>query len=350
MTEVKQQGKPSIVYVGSMDTQSNSYRRFRTLQEMGYSVVGVDIDQPVFNSIFSSIHYRFNMGPGILQLGATLDKVMKSAMPDILWLDNKIFVPTGVLRKCRKRNPGLRIVNLITDDVTGHAKAGWRLTLRAAPLVDFHFVQRKINVAELKPYGARNVHICYRSFDPAFHRRLKWTDAERQAYHCEVGFIGTYEAPREEFIAYLIDHGIRVQVTGNDWPKGRQWEKIKPFYKGPSVYGEEYIRTINGMDIALHFLRHSNRDEQDSRTFEIPACGTFMLAERSDLHMALFEENKEAVFFSTKEELLSKVTQYLSMPEERLQIADAGMRKCHTAGFTHESRLKEVMEKLYGHE
>jgi len=347
MAEERNKG---IVYVGSMDPQSNSYRRFMTLRSMGYDMTGVDIDSHIFKSFFSSIHYRYNIGTGIWSVGKDIIRAVKLVNPKILWFDNKIFAPVTVIRYLKRESPGIVIINLITDDVTGHAKAGWRLTLRAAPLVDFHFVQRKINVTELKPYGARNVHICYRSFDPAFHRRLSWTDSERQTYHCEVGFIGTYEAPREEFIAYLIDHGIRVQVTGNDWPKGRQWEKIKPFYKGPSVYGEEYIRTINGMDIALHFLRHSNRDEQDSRTFEIPACGAFMLAERSDLHMTLFEENKEAVFFSSKEELLSKVTQYLARPAERMQIADAGMRKCHTAGFTHESRLKEVMAKLYEHD
>jgi spore maturation protein CgeB len=69
------------------------------------------------------------------------------------------------------------------------------------------------------------------------------------------------------------------------------------------VYEEEYIKTINGMEIALHFLRHGNRDEQDSRTFEIPACKVFMIAESSELHLQLFKENEEAVFFSSKKEL-----------------------------------------------
>lgn len=337
--------KLNIVYVGSMDAQSNSFGRFRTLAGMGHQMTGVDIDKHIFHSLFSSVHYRFNLGPGIVSLGKELKRVVLETKPDLLWIDNKVFVPTGILRELKRTFPSMKILGLITDDSTGHAKAGWRLTLNAAPLFDCLFVQRVVNVDELKRYGARRVEICYRSFDPAFHRRIDMS--EYPDFQCTVGFIGTCEGPREEFISYLIEQGIDVKVTGNDWPKGKRWKVIEPHYQGPSVFGEDYIKRINGMEIALHFLRHSNRDEQDSRTFEIPACGAFMLAERSELHMKLFEEGKEAAFFTTKEELLDKVKYYLIHPRERKAIADSGMSKCHSAGYSHEARLKDVLKKMY---
>lgn len=333
-----------IVYVGSMDPQSNSYRRFATLRSMGYDMIGVDIDKPIYASISSSVHYRFNVGPGIWKLSRLTMKAVEQHRPDILWFDNKVFVRTTDLRKLKAAFPSMKLVNLITDDVTGHARSGWRLTLKSAPLMDCHFVQRQLNVDELKYFGARNSHICYRSFDPAFHRKLNWSQGEKAAYACAVGFIGTWEASREEFVAFLIQSGIPVRVTGNDWPKGKYWSIIKDYYTGPSVYGEEYVKTINGMDIALHFLRHASRDEQDSRTYEIPACGTFMLAERSALHEQLFEEGREAAFFSDKDEMLEKVRYYLSHSAEREAMALAGMERCHRSGYTHESRLREVMK------
>ena len=146
---------------------------------------------------------------------------------------------------------------------------------------------------------------------------------------------------------HLIKNNIPVSVSGDGWPKGKHWSIVQPFYKGPSIYGEAYIHTINGMDVALHFLRHGNRDEQDSRTFEIPACKVFMIAERSELHTRLFKEDEEAVFFSSKEELLQKVKHYLDAKESRDRIALNGYKRSFESGYTHEERMKMVVEKIF---
>ena len=70
------------------------------------------------------------------------------------------------------------------------------------------------------------------------------------------------------------------------------------------IYGEDYVKGLCATRINLCFLRKINRDLQTDRTMEIPACGAFMLAERTDEHLRLFAEGKEAAHFDSNEELL----------------------------------------------
>lgn len=80
------------------------------------------------------------------------------------------------------------------------------------------------------------------------------------------------------------------------------------------------------------------------RSFEIPACGTFMLAERTDEHLAVFREGEEAAFFSSPEELLDKARYYLAHDEIRRRIARAGHARVTTGGHTYRDRLREIIQ------
>lgn len=338
--------KKKILYIGSLAEHSNSNRRFKSLQSLGNEVKGIDIDKFLFQGPFVKFHYHFNLGPGIHQLNKKVLAEINLSPTDILWIDNKSYLKSSTLKQIRKLVPQIKIINLVTDDITGRLKYQWRLALRNVKLFDCFFVQRKVNMPELRRYGAKKVELCYRSFDPDFHRPLKLNDEDKAVYQSGVGFVGTYEKEREEYVAYLVQNNIPVMVTGDGWQKGKFWKLIEPCYRSPSTYGESYIKTINGMNIALHFLRHGNRDEQDSRTFEIPACGVFMLAERSEVHASLFREGQEAVFFSSKEELLQNVKYYLAHAEERKTIARKGLARCISSGYSHQARLSEVLKTI----
>jgi spore maturation protein CgeB len=169
---------------------------------------------------------------------------------------------------------------------------------------------------------------------------------DQSKYAAEVGFIGSYAAARCNSIASLIRAGIDVAIRGDGWQQAAKWSLLKPHWRGPSIYGDEYAKAISGMEIALHFLRRENRDEQDSRTFEIPACGSFMLAERSDAHERLFQEGQEAVFFDDDSDLLEKVRYYQNRPAERNRIAQAGRKRCVEDGYDHRARLLELLARV----
>ncbi len=339
--------KPQLIlYIGSLSPNCNCYKRYKTLLDLGYNVVGIDIDKSIYvKNITASIHHRFSIGYGIYKLKQQVIKAVDELKPDLIWVDNKPYLMESTLKKIIKKLPKVKLINVVTDDANGRYRSYWWVTRKTAKYYHHHFVQRTENIEEYYNWGAKKVDYCLRSFDPNFHKIVTLTIDEKKQFSCNVGFIGSYEEERAEFIAYLIKNGVAVNVIGDGWINKKYWSTIAPHFISKGVYSDEYVKRLNAMQIAVHFIRVANRDQQDSRTFEIPACGAFMIAQRTPVHEKLFDENKEAVFFDTKEELLEKVKYYLENVSERKAIAEAGHAKCFTAGYTHSDRLIDVLNK-----
>ncbi len=161
----------------------------------------------------------------------------------------------------------------------------------------------------------------------------------------DVGFVGGFERDRAEQITYLAEQGIPVRIYGSYWER---WPNLHPLItiKGKGVFGDEYTKAICATKINLGFLRKLNRDLQTQRSVEIPACGGFLLAERTDEHLALFEEGQEAEFFASNEELLEKVKYYLAHPEQRQRIAAAGRERCLRSGYSYQDRLRTILAQV----
>src|ERR1035438_5518630 len=96
----------------------------------------------------------------------------------------------------------------------------------------------------------------------------------------------------------------------------------------------------------LNILPKWNRDEETTRSIEIPACGGFMLAERTPKHLEYFVEGQEAEFYCDFPELLEKVRFYLRADERRMEIADSGRDRCIRSGYSYRDRIASVLDYL----
>lgn len=124
----------------------------------------------------------------------------------------------------------------------------------------------------------------------------------------------------------------------------RRWQLLSRCVRGPFLYGEDMNKAIAANKICLGLLHKANRDLQTQRTMEIPAAGGFFLAERTDEHRRLFEEDKEAVYFSSLSELIEKIQYYLAHPAEREAIAKAGYERCLRSGYSYRARAQTMID------
>lgn len=268
-------------------------------------------------------------------------------VPHIVWIEKGNMIRPSTLRELRRIVPESALVSYSEDDMfLAHNRT--RAYLKCLPYYDCVFTTKAPNVdaAELPALGARRVVAVDKAYDPHVHYPVDVSDTDIGRYGADVGFVGSYEAARARSLAYLAANGITVRVWGNGWeafndrPAGLTIE-------GRAVVNTEsnlaYTKTLCATRINLGFLRKLNRDTQTDRTVEIPACGAFMLAERSDDHLRLFEDGQEAAFFGSDEEMLEKVRYYLAHEQERVAIAGAGRQRCLESGYSETERMQRMI-------
>jgi spore maturation protein CgeB len=81
---------------------------------------------------------------------------------------------------------------------------------------------------------------------------------------------------------------------------------------------------------------------------EITACQGFLLALRTEGHQAVFEEDREAVFFSSLDECADKCRFYLERSSVRETIAQKGRERVIRSGYDNDTQLARILNRLDG--
>jgi len=338
-----------ILFLGPLYIGGTCLMRFQAMKDLGYEVVPVNTEPEEIRRLQKRLFYRIKrklLGPQDLAgVNQKIIKIVEESHFDVVWVDKGIMIKPETLLKIKSIQPQMILVHYNPDDPFGRFRSGWSTFIKSIPFYDIHFVSRRVNVAEYKRVGARKVVFLlpFRGFSPSVHRPVQLNEKEKYLLGGPVGFIGSYEKERAEYLLYLAEKGVPVRVWGSGWA-GKRWLKHPNLrIEGKELIGEDYVKGICSFDIVLCFLRKGNRDLHTSRSIEIPACGAFMLAERTDEHKQLFEEGKEAEFFNTKEEMLEKMRYYLEHEDERLKIAAAGRQRCLRSRYSYQERLREML-------
>ena len=332
-----------LIFVGDLRKGSRSLQRYKEFQSMGYEVVGINIAPPALSlsnkgSILDRLLFKLGFVRDSLDVNRKFREQVSIYSPAIIWIEKALPIHHKTIRWIKEFNYKNVLLFYANDNLEKWHNATWNLYASFKHYDTIFTISGYSKDFYLKK-GAKNVVWIDRSYSS----KDIFPRSDNLPFTRDVIFIGSYEKQRCESILYLCRNGIQIDVWGSDWPN-IQFPNLRLHQGG--VYEEQFLKTMHSAKIVLNFLRKMNQDTTTSRSFEIVASASFMLAERTDEHLRLFEENKEAVYFSSNEELLKKVYYYLEHDEERKAIAHAGRERCLTSGYSHHDRLSFMLEQV----
>jgi len=355
-----------VLFLGEIGPGQTSRMRMRAFERLGNEVRGVHTIEPWKRASWlqRQLQRRLQRGAIIDQINQAVLDAARQFRPDIVWGEKQEYLRAETLVELRKW--GARLVHFTPDP---YFTLDWKRTrLMDAAMRQFD-VLVYCKQYEHAQYAAIGKPLIYMplGFCDEVHRPLPSSDPR---WTSDVGFLGGWEPRRERLLHEVAATGVTLKVWGGYWEflaDGR-WTLRRQLilgqlagedrfavhrdpalaraHQGGEVYADDYARALSGARIGLGFLRKVCPDQHTTRTFEIPACGSMLLADRTDEHRSFFEEGLEAEFFDTPEELVDKARFYAANESTRAALAARGLARCHTSRYAYIERLTDALTAL----
>ncbi len=348
-----------ILFIGPDRYSSISNCWHKAWMELGEEVRVLDTDsfglsaEPFMEKIIFKLRRR-PFHSKVENLNRTVLQEVRRFQPDFLFFMKADYIFASTLQET-----GLTSLNFVymNDDMFNPNNQSFTF-YEALPHFDSIFTTKSYNVEEYQAAGASQVFFLPNAYDPQLHFPVQPTFEERASFEGGVAFIGTFRPERADLLAQVaaFPDEFRFNLWGDGWYKmyrpnyflkWNYWRRLKSCCRGKPLLGPEMGKAMQANKIILGLLYHANRDLQTTRSFEIPACGGFMLAERTPEHLEYFAEDREAAYYENLEEMLDKIRFFLAHDQERRRIAEAGYRRCRTSPYRYVDRARVVLEQSH---
>ncbi|MFH1645780.1 MAG: glycosyltransferase [Candidatus Omnitrophota bacterium] len=320
------------IKVVTFDTTRNILRRFLYNRKDGF-----------FDKVKRRTAYLFY--PYIIRR-KFLDLVKKGAYKDIdLVLDFKsVWLRPGDILTFKKFSKA-KFFHYNADSIFDSSVANRSRNLfRCLPYYDCYCCFMKELIPKIES-AARMKRIEYfpLACDPKLHYPSELTAKELDYFGSDIAFIGNWTPERERWLTPLAKFDLNIwgdEATG--WGRLAKGSPLRSKWKKQYARGRDYAKVCAASKIVVNFLRQGTT-QQNMRTFEVPACGGFLLTQRSVEQITTFEESSEIACFNSPQELIEKIEYYLPKDKVREDMAKKAYEKV-VKYHTYENRAKRLLE------
>lgn len=159
-------------------------------------------------------------------------------------------------------------------------------------------------------------------------------------------FAGAYDRHRASLMERLVPDNILIFGDAKWATRTSLASRSKQWFTGRALVNQDYADAIAAADGMFNFLREQNIQEQshNMRSFEVPGYGGVLISHRTEEQLAFFEEDKEAIYFDSLEELNDKLHFLKQHPQEIQKIKSMARQRSVRSGYTYTDRAKTLLD------
>lgn len=319
----------------------------RALRDLGVDAEFFDAHSHIPANFLGRIEEHFVAGPHIARVNRMVVERVREMRPDVtLFYLGHHFHAETIARVARMTFAA----GAHCDDPFGRRERSvYRLLLKALPEYDGYHVNRQCNLAEAIACGVKRARVLMTYYIPWLHYPCEISAEEQRMWGSDVVFVGHMEPDqRIECLSRVARAGIKCRIFGDKagWKSALPRDVYRVVKPISFARGADYRRALCASKIGSCFFSKWNRDQYTNRSWEIPACGVFLLSERTPAMQEFYDEGREAEFFSNPEEFSDKARFYLQNDTARRRIAAAGYVRAIASGNDIYSRARQWLADI----
>ena len=286
---------------------------------------------------------------------ADLKRINNKLISEIRSFQPSLFVEAGGHRILPETVQAINAHGIRTALWTIDPPLDFAAVMEAAPHYDHVFTGGSEAYDILKEGGIQHLTWLPFACDPAVHIPQPLTKAEKSTYGADIAFVGSMHPGlypfRVRFLEAISNFNLAVWGPGSSTlpPDSPLKEHIRGEKTPPDTWTKIY--SAAKIVLCMHYKDPDGKipcHQASPRVYEALACGAFLMVDAQRDVLASFNDREELVIFRDREELRELVRYYLTRPEERRLIAEAGRKKA-LAKHTYRHRIDDMLQVVTQH-
>jgi spore maturation protein CgeB len=336
---------PLMVMTGEFWRGSTGLGLADGFRAMGWAVQEIDIGRyyPALGNSFADKAIRRSIATRSLRaFRAAILEACDALKPDVFLTIKGTAITAQMLDRIRVAAQTTAV--FYPDVHFGHPD----LDLETLGRFDRLITTKTFQLAHLcERFGADRIAYVPHGFASSVHRPLH-TPMDETAYQADLQHVGTCSPSKLHWMSYLQTAipEATLRLIGAGWARATEGTNLTSSVVASSLVNCAYTDALQTARINVAVLFGANdggwQDNVSTRSFEIPACGGFMLHVDNDEVREFFTPGHEIDVFSTPDELADKARFYLDRPELRATMISRAYQRCMPA-YSYDTRAREIL-------